>query len=98
MITVTERAASRLQELLTSNDAPAGQGVKLVPSGADSIGMTIAEPSEGDEVIRRGEGPLLIVDRRIAGQLDGAEIDCERTVVEGQPKDEFKLRPPTKGR
>jgi hypothetical protein len=57
--------------------------------------MTISVPSEGDEVIRRGEQPLLIVDRSLAGALDGSEIDCDTTVVDGQPKVEFHLRPPT---
>jgi len=94
MITVTERAATELEELLTTNDAPPGQGVKLVPSGPGSIGMTIAAPSEGDEVIRRGEEPLLIVDSRVVKTLDGAEIDCDSSVVDGQPRAEFKLRPP----
>ena len=71
MITVTERAAAGLQELREANDALPGQGVKLVPTGTGSIGMTIAAPSEGDEVIRRGDEPLLIVDGRIAGALTG---------------------------
>ena len=96
MITLTERAATELEELLTTKDAPPGQGVKLVPSGPGTIGMIIAAPSEGDEVIRRGEEPLLIVDSRVAETLDGAEIDCARSVVDGQPKPEFKLRPPTR--
>jgi Fe-S cluster assembly iron-binding protein IscA len=98
MITVTERAATELEELLTTEDAPPGQGVKLVPSGTGTIGMTIAAPSEGDEVIRRGEEPLLIVDSRVAEALDGAEVDCDRSVVDGQPRAEFKLRPPTQQR
>ncbi len=32
MITVTERAATELQELLATSNAPPGQGIKLVPS------------------------------------------------------------------
>ena len=98
MITVTERAASELEKLLTTNDARPEQGVKLVPSGAGSIGMSIAVPSEGDEVIRRGEQPLLIVDIRIAEPLDGAQIDCDSAVVDGQPRAAFKLRPPRRQR
>jgi Fe-S cluster assembly iron-binding protein IscA len=95
MITVTERAATELQDLLATSNALPGQGIKLVPSGAGSIGMTITAPSEGDEVIRRGEEPLLIVDSRITGALAGSEIDCEPSGVDGQPRAVFKLRPPT---
>jgi Fe-S cluster assembly iron-binding protein IscA len=93
MITVTERAAAGLQELLTTNHAQPGQGVKLVRDAAGNIGLTIAAPNEGDEVIRRDEQPLLIVDGRIAGALDGAQIDCDTTMVEGQPTTEFRLEP-----
>jgi Fe-S cluster assembly iron-binding protein IscA len=94
MITVTERAATELEELLVSSNAPPGQGVKLVPSGTGSVGMTITAPSEGGEVIRRGEQPLLIVDGSLVGALDGSEIDCNTALIDGQPKTEFHLRPP----
>ena len=93
MITVTERAADALEELLAVSNAPAGQGVKLVPTGTGSVGMTIDAPSEGDEVVQRGEVPLLIVDGRIASALDGAQIDCDTSVVDGQPRTEFTLQP-----
>ena len=95
MITVTERAATELEEMLMTTSAPAGQGVKLVPSGTGTVGMTISVPSEGDEVIRRGEQPLLIVDSSLFGALDGSEIDCDTALVDGQPRTEFRLRPPT---
>ena len=38
------------------------------------------------------------VDSRVAETLDGAEIDCDSSVVDGQPQAEFKLRPPTQQR
>ena len=75
MITVTERAADGLQELLALNNASPGEGVKLVPSGTGQVGMTIGVPSEDDEVIRQEGEPLLIVDNRLTGVLDGAEIE-----------------------
>ena len=95
MITVTERAATKLAEMLVASGAPPEQGVKLVPSGTGTVGMTISAPSEGDEVIRRGEQPLLIVDSSLAGALEGSEIDSDTALVDGQPKTEFHLRPPT---
>ena len=93
MITVTDRAATELQELLSHNNASPGQGIKLVPNGANRFGMSIGAPGEDDEVIRRDDEPLLIVDSRIAAALDGSEIDCETAMVGGEPRTEFKLRP-----
>lgn len=93
MISVTDRAATQLQELLALNNAPPGQAVKLVPNGANSVGMSIGAPGEGDQVIRHGGEPLLIVDSSLADALDGAQVDCETTLVDGQPRPEFKLRP-----
>lgn len=94
MLSVTERAAVALEELRRVNNAVPGEGVKLVPSGPGSVGMTIEAPGEGDEVIGSGEEPLLIVDSRIAGDLDGSEVDYDTRVVEGQSTSRFILLPP----
>ena len=55
MITVTEKAASELQQLLASKNAPAGSGLRLGVERGGCAGlaytMRIAEPEEGDEVI-----------------------------------------------
>jgi Fe-S cluster assembly iron-binding protein IscA len=94
MITVTERAASALEALLTDSVAEPGQGVKLIPNGKDSIGMVIDAPNEGDEVVRRGDAPLLIVDRAISEPLDGSQIDCEDD-VDGRTQTHFTLQRPS---
>jgi Fe-S cluster assembly iron-binding protein IscA len=91
MVVVTDRAAVELQELLKANNASEGQGVRLVPSVNGSIDMTIDSPSDGDEVIRSGEEPILIVDARISGALDGTKIDCDRESVDGSERTLFKL-------
>lgn len=92
MIIVTERAAAELEEMLRVNNAAPGQGVKLVSVGIGTVGMTIDTPSEGDEVIRSGGEPLLIVDSRLAEDVD-AVIDCDIQEVEGEPRAEFKIVP-----
>mgnify|MGYP001119580051 CR=1 FL=1 len=94
MITVTERAVAELQGLLATNHAEPGQGIKLVPNGAESFGMSISTPGEHDEVIHEGGAPLLIVDSRLVEALDGAQIDCDPTVVDGQSRPQFMLRSP----
>ncbi|HEX2032701.1 MAG TPA: hypothetical protein VHS99_00825 [Chloroflexota bacterium] len=92
MITVTERAATRLQEVLETKHAPPGHGVKLLPTATGSIRMTIATPSDGDEVVHHGETPLLIIDSRIAPTLQGTELDCRRSIVDGRSRNEFTIR------
>lgn len=91
MITLTERAASALEALLAESNAEAGQGVKLFPKGGDEIGMTIDAPGDGDEVIRRADAPLLIVDQALTRPLDGAQFDCEDP-LNGQAPTRFALR------
>jgi Fe-S cluster assembly iron-binding protein IscA len=93
MITVTERAATALEAMLTETGAQPGQGVKLVPSARGTVGLTIARPNEGDAVIRRGDIPLLIVDRCITDAFNGAQMDCEEEPFNGQPHARFTLRP-----
>lgn len=93
MITITERAAAGLEEMLRAHNAPPGQGVKLVPGDIGGFGMTIDTPSDGDEVIRAAGEALLIVDGRIAGDLDGV-LDCGIEivdVVDGGPRARFRL-------
>ena len=90
MVTVTERAAVELQEVLKSQNAAEGEGVKLVPGGDGRVQMTISEPSLGDQVTRRDGQPLLIVDAALAETLDGTEVDFE---AEGASPSGFMLRP-----
>jgi hypothetical protein len=91
MIMVTERAALALEAILAESHAESEQGVKLFPKGGDEIGMTIDTPSDGDEVIRRADGPLLIVDQALSLPLDGAQFDCEES-LNGQAPTRFALR------
>lgn len=94
MITVTERAAAELQEVLVAQQAPPGLGVKLVPNQMGGISMTIAPPAEGDEVVQRGDTPLLIVDYRISDAIDGMVLDAHTDEEDGQPRTQFTLQRP----
>ena len=93
MITVTARAAARLQQTVARRDVPAGQGVKLVPQGPGSVGLVIAAPAAGDAVVRYADAPVLLVDGRLTAPLAGAELDCEEPVVDGQARTAFTLHP-----
>jgi hypothetical protein len=97
MITVTARAAARLQEVLTEKNVPPGQGVKLVPQGPGSVGLAIAAPEAGDAIVRYADAPVLIVAGRLTAALAGAELDCEEAVVAGEARTEYTLRRPAPG-
>jgi Fe-S cluster assembly iron-binding protein IscA len=97
MITLTERAALALDELVVKSELPPGEGIKLVASG-NQIGLLVTDIQEGDQVLQRAGETLLIVDRDIAEAVNGISItiDCEIEVVDGQAKTEFHfLRPAT---
>lgn len=97
MITVTERAMKELQGVLKAQSAPPGQGVKLVPNPEGGISLTIASPSEGDEVTRKGKTPLLIVDPRLTNEVDGLVFDVQTIEREGGPQKQFTLVQPGAG-
>jgi hypothetical protein len=75
MIHLTERAAVAIATILALRDAAPGDGLKLVPDQAGGRDLTVGPPAAGDEVVRRGGDPLLIVDRRLADELEGALLD-----------------------
>jgi hypothetical protein len=90
---MTERAADALMEMLTADQAPSDQGVKLVPDSSGGLAMTIAPPGKGDEVVRQGERPLLIIDAEMIGRVDGALLDFTRGTDHLEPR--FELREPS---
>ena len=92
MVRVTEEAATALQELLVENEAPPDAGVRLTPTAAGNMGMVIDSPHEGDEVIRRDEAPVLIVEEALAPRVADMVVDFESTAQSGQTPGGFVLR------
>jgi Fe-S cluster assembly iron-binding protein IscA len=92
MITVTDRAASALEALLVESQAAPGQGVKLVGSPDNTIGLQIDAPADGDDIVHRGDVPLLIVDKAIRERIGDATIDCDVDTVDGQTQTRFMLQ------
>ena len=92
MVRVTEKAATALQELLVENSAPPEAGVRLTPTPAGNVGMVIDAPQTGDEVIRRDEAPLLIVEEALVPRLTDMVVDFESTREDRQRSGGFVLR------
>jgi len=88
MIRLTERAAYGIKEILSANQTPSDQGVKLVPDGQGGVAMTIDSPADGDSVVDGGKRPLLIVDSALTDHLDGIVLDL---TVTGQAGDETRF-------
>ncbi len=84
MITVTDRAVSKLKELLAEQDESGLYfRVFITKGGCDgfSYGMTFdSAPETDDHVIDRG-GVRVLVDKTSSRLLDGAEIDYVSSVT-----------------
>jgi len=78
MITVTDKAASELANLLASKDAPAGSGLRLGVERGGCAGlaytMRIDEPHDGDEIIDLN-GTRFIVAHDSFDFLRGCTVD-----------------------
>jgi Fe-S cluster assembly iron-binding protein IscA len=86
MLTVTERAATAIDGILSSRDLPDEAGVRVTtefkPSGdgtapGPEIQMQIVEaPQDGDQVIEQAS---LYVEPEAANLLDGKTLDAEQS-------------------
>ena len=78
MITVTEKAASELAQLLESKNAPEGSGLRLGVERGGCAGlaytMRIGEPEEGDEITNLN-GTRFIVAHDSFDLLEGCVVD-----------------------
>jgi Fe-S cluster assembly iron-binding protein IscA len=94
MVRVTERAATALQELLTTTAAPPDAGVRLTPNTNGGLAMTVDAPHAGDEVVLRGEdeAPVLIVDSAVVDDLQEVEVDYQSVGDDHQTPGGFVLR------
>jgi Fe-S cluster assembly iron-binding protein IscA len=94
MVTITERAAAELQQVLADNNAPPGQGVRLAADPTGHLGLRIDAPRAGDEVVYRDEAPVLVVASEVAGRLMDVVLDYGSSEEDSQAPGGFVLRPP----
>jgi Fe-S cluster assembly iron-binding protein IscA len=94
MVRVTERAATALQELLATNEAPPDAGVRIAPDTKGDLGMIVDSPHAGDAVVLRGEdaAPVLIVDSAVVEDLEEMVVDYESAEDDHQTPSGFVLR------
>ncbi|HYB98487.1 MAG TPA: iron-sulfur cluster assembly accessory protein [Candidatus Limnocylindrales bacterium] len=83
MITITERAGSRIQELAASSEKPvSGLRIKVVGGGCSGLQYKIELDNEkkGDKVFEAGGGRLY-VDRRSYLYLVGTQVDYAESLT-----------------
>lgn len=78
MITVTQNAARQLRNLLETQPAAAGKGlrVQITKGGCSGLHyeMTIDQKKAGDEIVER-DGVQFLIDNESARYLEGATLD-----------------------
>ena len=80
MITVSSSAVDALEEVLDANSGGGEDTVlRLSPQSDGQFGLKIDQPHEDDQVVTKGERPVLAVDREVARALDGANLDVTHT-------------------
>jgi len=80
MLTLTEHAKDKLRDLIAAEADPhTGLRVQVIPGGCSGFeyDLSLAAPSEGDEVVEEGEGIRVIVDRFSVPYLLGVQLDYE---------------------
>ena len=82
-ITITDRAAERIRELLTR--APMGNGLRIevVEGGCSGLEykMAIGFPEEGDEVFE-GNGARILLGAKSILHLSGSELDYKDELMQ----------------
>ncbi len=91
MMAVTQRAVEGLEQILSTSEASADSGIKLVPDDRGAVSMVIARPEEGDAVVAGEQRPLLIVDSSLTTPLDHAVLDMSAPGG-GEPRFHFRKR------
>jgi iron-sulfur cluster insertion protein len=80
MVTLTPEAKDKLRDLIAAETDPeAGLRVQVVPGGCSGFeyDLSLAPPSEGDEIVEGGDGVRVIIDRFSIPYLLGVELDYE---------------------
>jgi iron-sulfur cluster assembly protein len=77
MVTLTDAATRKLNELLSHQDGVLGLRISAVPGGCSGYqyGMAFAEASQDDDWVGEFQGVKVFVDPQSAGVLSGVQVD-----------------------
>jgi Fe-S cluster assembly iron-binding protein IscA len=88
---VTDRALDKLEELRDSSDAGPGEGVTLVVTEDENLGLALMAPGDADQVMEKDGEPVVIIPEPLIETLDGFVLDY----VESAGQEGFTLERPT---
>ena len=79
-ITLTDRAATRLQEMLARESGAAGLRLGVTTAGCSGFAYTMdfAQAAGEADVVFEDHGITLIIDREHLGYLEGMQVDYVR--------------------
>ncbi|HUU15421.1 MAG TPA: iron-sulfur cluster assembly accessory protein [Terriglobia bacterium] len=85
MITVTEKAAARIQRILETNQVKGGLRIGLVGGGCSGLSYKFkleSTPRPDDHIFEVAEGVRVFVDPKSFAHLDGMTLDFQETVLQ----------------
>ena len=82
MVTLTDAATRKLNELLSQQDGVLGLRISAVPGGCSGYqyGMAFAEASQEGDWVGEFEGVKVFVDPESAGVLSGVKVDYVESI------------------
>ena len=79
MITVTERAKEKLESMLTSKVDNSQAALRLIATHEGEYGLHVDIENPGDKVVKYNGRKLLVIDGKLADNLEGTTLDAEIT-------------------
>ena len=78
MLTVTEKAAEYIREVLTRKEQGAPEALRIVHA-EEGYRLTLDDPKEGDQVFEREGQGYLVVDTEVGKALSDAKLDVQES-------------------
>lgn len=79
MLQVTDKALDAIAQTLDANAVEEEQALRLGLSETGQLGLVLDNPRAGDEVVRLGERPVLLVEPEVSQSVAGAVLDVAET-------------------
>ena len=76
---ITDRAMDKLGELRESSDASPEEGVTLVVTEEENLGLALMAPGEADQVVEKDGDPVVIIPETLIDTLSGFVLDYVET-------------------
>jgi Fe-S cluster assembly iron-binding protein IscA len=78
MLTVTERTAQELKDILDAHATKPEEAIRLM-AGPEGFSLRLDTEMEGDEVVESEGTKVLLVDAQLSQIVAGATLDCVDT-------------------